>query len=183
MKNKNKILKPISGLLLASFLVLIPNLASASEITPDNIITEVNLIRGVNGLKPLKNDRSLGTAAYLKSNNMLDRDYFDHYAYGLTPWMLITNVGYNYQYAGENLAMDFDTTEGMVKAWMNSPAHRQNILNGNYQDIGIGVVKGAYTEANGQTRETVMVTQMFGKKKSAILSTASKIISRMFGIY
>jgi uncharacterized protein YkwD len=183
MKNKNKKLYPISGLILASIFVLLPLKTSASDITSENVISEINSIRVTNGLKPLKTDPALSNAATLKSNNMIDRGYFDHYAYGLTPWMLITNSGYDYQYAGENLAMDFNTTEGMVNAWMNSPAHRQNILNKNFQDIGVGVVKGVFTTASGQSHKTTMVTQMFGKKKSPILSVTSKFLYRLFGIY
>lgn len=163
-KNKNKI-----ALSLATFLfvfVFFPAQALASDITPENIALLVNKERIYYGLSPLKVDDQLATAANNKSKDMMSRSYFEHYAYGLTPWDFIHNSGYNYSSAGENLAMNFQTSEGMVDAWMNSPLHRQNILNPDYEDMGIGISKGFYYE-NGQFEETTIVTNMFGQKKSS----------------
>jgi uncharacterized protein YkwD len=157
-----------------------PFKVSASEISPSNIVEKVNAIRTSRGLSELSYNQTLSQAANNKSLDMVSRDYFEHYAYGLSPWDFIKRSGYDYQYAGENLAMDFQTTEGMVNAWMRSPAHRQNILNANYQDIGIGIVKGAYTDENGRTKETIMVTQMFGKKQTSLMESASRLISKIF---
>lgn len=166
--------------------VLLPNIVLASDITPSNIIELTNHEREIRGLESLKEDSALTKAASTKSTNMIARNYFEHFAFGISPWMLIEMAGYNsgygYSYAGENLAMDFNTAEGVVNAWMKSPAHRQNILNSNFEDIGVGVVKGEYTEADGQKHNTVMVSQMFAKKKSIVLSVASSFLSKLFGI-
>ena len=51
-------------------------------------------------------------------------------------------VGYDYRYAGENLARDFSTTGPMIKAWMSSQTHKDNIVSTRYQETGIGVVNG-----------------------------------------
>jgi len=153
-------------------------LANASEITPQNIENAVNNERVSRGLSPLRVNTELQNAAVSKSTDMLTKSYFDHYAFGQSPWMFMLRSGYDYTVAGENLAKGFSTSEGVVNAWMNSPTHRANILNPDYQDIGVGVVKGAFTQ-NGQTGETTLTTEMAAKPKSAI----SKIIERVSTIF
>lgn len=156
--------------------------AEASEITPENVLKQINYQRELRGIKPLEEDDRLNRAATNKSQDMIDRDYFEHYANGLTPWSFITDQDYDYLYAGENLAMDFKTSEGMVRAWMSSPAHRKNILNPDYDDVGIGLVKGEYTDIKG-SRETSMVTNMFGKEKPVILRLFDEVITRLKKIF
>ena len=158
-------------------------IAKASEITPENVLYLINRERVYYGVEPLQLDSDLNQAATLKSRDMIGRDYFEHYDFGLTPWDFIRNQDYSFLYAGENLAMDFQTAEGMVNSWLLSPTHRQNILSPDFNDTGIGVVKGAYTE-NGKVHETTMVTNMFGRKKPAIIEAINNIaknISYLFG--
>ena len=76
---------------------------------------------------------------------------------GKTPWSFIVNAGYHYTLAGENLAKNFDTSQGVVNAWMASSTHRDNIVKPGYTDIGFAVVNGVL---NGE--ETTLVVQMFG---------------------
>lgn len=152
----------------------------ASPITAQNVLDDINTQRTIQGLPKLVLDSDLNNAAALKSKDMLNRNYFEHYAFGLKPWDFIHNAGYNYLYAGENLAMDFTTSEGMVSAWMNSPAHRENILNPDFKDTGIGIIKGEYTE-NGVVHSTTMVTNMFGRKKPAIVKAFDYITHDLFG--
>lgn len=187
MKNKNKKINRITvialALLVAGSVLFNSTIALASEITPENLAYLINIQRSYYGLKPLKIDTDLSRAASLKSRDMLNRDYFEHFAYGLAPWDFIRNAGYEYLYAGENLAMGFKTSEGTVKAWMNSPAHRANILNPDYEDMGVGVVKGTYTKTNGKTVETTMVTNMFGRKKPMIVEVFNKIVDGLKNIF
>jgi uncharacterized protein YkwD len=155
---------------------------SASAITDDNIIELTNQERQLRGLKTLKKDNQLDQAADMKSSNMIARNYFEHYAFGISPWMIIKNTGYDYQIAGENLAMDFNTAEGVVGAWMKSSTHRSNILNPEFEEIGVGVVKGEYSISETDSHNTYMVTQMLGKKKPRFLAIASDILTKIFGI-
>lgn len=165
--NKNYVITFACGLILTSaFALAKPTLAS--EITSENVVFLINKERLFYGDEPVVVDPELQKAADLKSSDMITRNYFEHYAFGLSPWDFIHAAGYDYLYAGENLAMSFDTSEGMVNAWMNSPAHRANILNPDFQDLGVGVVKGAYTE-NGTKEQTIMVTNMFARRKPAIV--------------
>jgi len=186
MKNKNTRINSILGHKIAacSFVVLSSFLFAshvyASAITPDNILNLLNQERTKRGIPKLVLDNDLNNAATQKTKDMVNRDYFEHFAFGSTPWDFVKNSGYEYLYAGENLAMDFYTAEGMVNAWMNSPAHRDNILNPDFRDIGIGVVKGEFTENEGN-RSTTMVTNMFGRKKPIILKVFDFVTNNMFG--
>ncbi|MFA5926655.1 MAG: CAP domain-containing protein [Patescibacteria group bacterium] len=162
----------IAGVAVALFAVA--GSVKASPITEGKIVSLINIERGQHGLKPLKTDSDLGSAASLKSRDMINRDYFEHYAFGVSPWDFMQNLGYDYAYAGENLAMDFRTSEGVVNAWMDSPAHRDNILSPEFDDIGVGIVKGEFKEGE-QVRETTVVTNMFGRKKTITNRIISKI--------
>lgn len=156
--------------------------AYATTITPTNLMDQINNQRQIRGLNPLKDDQRLDQAAENKSEDMINRDYFEHYANGSTPWDFITKQNYNYLYAGENLAMDFQTSEGMVRAWMSSPSHRKNILNPDFEDIGIGVVKGEYSDDSGK-HETIIVANMFGKEKPKILQLFDNMVNKIKSIF
>lgn len=179
-KNNNKIYKAsIIAATAILFNVSIISYAFASSITPDNVIRLINEERTNRGIPKLKIDNELNQSALLKAKDMINRDYFEHYAFGLTPWDFIKLSDYNYLYAGENLAMDFNTAEGMVKAWMSSPEHRDNILSPDYTESGIGIVKGEFTE-NGKSRDTVMVANTFGRKKPTIIKIYDSIARNIF---
>jgi len=154
----------------------------ASDITAENISYLVNQKRIENGLQPLNVDSNLNAAATSKSSDMLSKNYFEHFAFGMTPWDFINKSGYKYLYAGENLAMDFDTAEGTVNGWMNSPKHRENILNPDYEDMGIGVSEGTYVE-NNVAHKTTLVTNMFGRKKPMIVEVFDSMINNIASFF
>ncbi|MEI6144135.1 MAG: CAP domain-containing protein [Candidatus Berkelbacteria bacterium] len=180
-ETEHKIVPAVTILAIFAFGIITFALANASEITPENIINIVNQERAANGLNPVKMNSELQDAAVAKSRDMIYRNYFDHYAFGETPWMFILRAGYNYSVAGENLAKGFSSSEGVVSAWMNSPAHRANILNPNYQEIGVGVVKGAFTE-NGQTTDTTLTTEMLAAPRSRFAQFFATITNALTGI-
>lgn len=172
------------GLVLFLF-SLSASLAYASPITKDNITNLVNIERKERGLYPLDCDIKLENAAYLKANDMLERDYFEHYSDKgkfLSPWEFMTSNDYDYLYAGENLAMDFDTAEGVVGAWMNSPSHRKNILNPDFEDMCLGIVRGEYTDESG-SRATNMITQMFGREKPTVLKIVDSVLDAFRSLF
>jgi len=162
--------------------IAIPGMVLASDISSENIVLLVNRERTNRGLIPLRENIGLHNAATTKSMDMINRNYFDHYAYGLTPWDFMLSYNYNYLTAGENLAMDFETSEGVVSAWMKSPSHRANILNPDFQDVGVGIVKGEFVSADS-SRETKMVTEMFGRHKSVILQAIDSFLSAFQNIF
>jgi len=106
------------------------------------VIRLVNIERANAGLPALKNDWELARVAEFKSQDMHDRNYFNHTSptYG-SPFTMIKNFGITYKSAGENIAKGQGTASEVVKAWMNSEGHRANILSKNFTHIGVGYVK------------------------------------------
>ncbi|MBA3723918.1 MAG: hypothetical protein H0W89_03405 [Candidatus Levybacteria bacterium] len=133
-------------------------LGDSVSISVQDLVTYTNLKRQSNGLAPLTLNKELSVAAGQKAKHMFAQDYWAHVAPdGTTPWVFIKDSGYQYLYAGENLARGFDSSTEVVDAWMESPTHRENLLSPNYTDIGFAVLPGALTGS-----ETVLVVQMFG---------------------
>ncbi|OGE88096.1 MAG: hypothetical protein A3J07_01535 [Candidatus Doudnabacteria bacterium RIFCSPLOWO2_02_FULL_49_13] len=124
------------------------------------LMAKVNLERTQRFIPSLMTNSRLTTAASAKSHDMLSRSYFAHVdPDGNYVWPRIENAGYSpYLTLGENLAMDFNSAQGVVDAWMNSPTHRANIVNEKFQDQGLAAIAGAY-EPN---HDTVMVVSLFG---------------------
>lgn len=158
--NQKSIKIAILAIIMAFFAFLTLGYAVASSITADNIVKLVNDARTGEGLKALQENSKLSKAAEEKAQDMIKNDYFAHNSPdNKTPWYWIEKVGYNYKYAGENLAMNFSSAEDEQKAWMKSESHRKNILNSNYQEIGVAVEEG---KIDGQS--TTVVVQMFGSR-------------------
>jgi len=133
-------------------------LGYSSEITAQSVYEQTNLQRQNAGLSPVHFSTVLSKSAVDKANDMFAQNYWAHNSPdGKTPWDFIKANGYQYSIAGENLAKDFYDTDSMMKAWMNSPTHKANIVNQKYQEIGIGVVNGVL---NGV--KTTLVVQHFG---------------------
>jgi hypothetical protein len=148
-----------SQLLLSSLLLAKPSvLGFASQISPEKIVELTNQERAKVGAPPLKINPLLNEAALRKAGDMFAFNYWAHNSpSGRDPWSFFKEVGYNYLYAGENLARDFSSPEAVVSAWMASPTHRENILNPKYREIGISVVDGTLKGV-----ETTLVVQLFG---------------------
>ncbi len=133
-------------------------LGISANIDQRKLIELTNIERQKNGLTLVSENTALNKAAALKAQNMFDENYWAHFApSGKTPWDFILSTGYKFTYAGENLAKNFYNSDDVVTAWMNSPTHRDNLLNPKYKDIGIAVVEG---NLNGQ--KTTLVVQEFG---------------------
>ncbi len=133
-------------------------LGFATDISTAKLYTLVNEERAKQSLPPLTYNSHLETAALNKANDMLTKNYWAHFGPdGASPWNFILQSGYQYEYAGENLAKNFLFSQGVVDAWMNSPTHRDNILKKEYSEVGFAIVNGIL---NGE--ETTLVVQMFG---------------------
>lgn len=118
--------------------------ASTASITAEEqqMVNLVNKERTNKGLKALTVDSKLVKVARMKSQDMINKNYFGHQSptYG-SPFDLMKAQGVTYRYAGENLA-GADTVQRAHTNLMNSDGHRANILNANFTKIGIGVVHG-----------------------------------------
>ena len=94
-------------------------LGFASQLDPNKIVELTNNQRLNAGVGTVKINESLNRAASAKVNDMFTNNYWAHVSPGGTePWHFITNSGYKYQHAGENLARDFSSVKDVVNAWM-----------------------------------------------------------------
>jgi len=161
-------------------------LGDKSTTTIAELFSRTNNARTENHLSTLKLNSKLSNAAHKKAENMLEVGYWAHNAPdGTLPWRWIEDEGYAYSYAGENLARGFNTTEGIMDAWLESPSHRANVLNENYTEVGFAAVNGVM---NGE--RTTLVVAMYAQPIGApnaghdgLTSTSeSKIESGQTGI-
>lgn len=138
-------------------------LAGAAEknLTPDNLLAIINQDRVQNELSALRVNINLQQAALQKAQDMLQNNYFAHTSpQGLEPWDFIKQAGFDYSFAGENLAINYDNAYELTRDLLESPAHRDNIRSAQFSEVGIAVVNGIY---QGQAA-TIMV-QMFARPK------------------
>lgn len=118
----------------------------------NSIYTLQNQERAKNSLNDLIVNPLLVESATQKAQAMLLSDCWSHYCPdGKSPWDFFDNAGYDYIYAGENLGEGFSENESLMSAWMNSPTHRENILNSKFTEVGIGFAKGEYQGINNNT--------------------------------
>ncbi len=122
------------------------------------LIDGTNAARATDGLSALRENPLLDAAAQEKANDMATKSYFAHTSpTGVTPWYWFYNVGYNFSSAGENLAVNFSDSADVTTAWLNSPEHRENIMNAGYREIGMATAQGTF---DGQP--AIYVVELFG---------------------
>ena len=132
-------------------------------ITVRGVIDQTNAARtGQSGIA-LMHSYKLDASAQSKAEDILNKQYFEHTSPdGKQVGDLVKAQGYDYIKVGENLALgSFVSNADVVTAWMNSPGHRENILDTDYTEIGIGVAYGTY---KGQ--KVVVVVQHLGRPLS-----------------
>ncbi len=147
------------------FLMLFPaSSILADGITAQKVVQLVNRERLSQGINALVENIALNKAAQDKANDMIKNDYFAHTSpSGVSPWYWIEKNGYNYKYAGENLAINFTSVDNQHEAWMASQTHRKNILNPSYKEIGVAVAEGK-VDGNIST----ITVQLFGTEMVAV---------------
>ena len=163
---------------LVSFLIVLSFFGSISqriivfksdflaEVIPRVLIDLTNRSRTDLALNQLVTSSVLEDAAQRKADDMAAGGYFSHNSPdGKTPWYWFGEAGYDFSYAGENLAIHFSDSPEVVEAWMNSPSHRANIVNENFTEIGIAISQGSF-----EGKQTIFVVQMFGKPRKVLAS-------------
>lgn len=137
--------------------ILLQNAGFTAAVLPAALTDLTNADRAAAGHIALSHDPRLAQAAQKKAEDMAAKGYFSHVSpEGRTPWYWLEAVGYEYTYAGENLAINFTDSMDVEEAWMNSPEHHANIVKPEYTQIGIGTARGMY-----QGQETVFVVELF----------------------
>jgi hypothetical protein len=141
-------------------------LGRQSDITVNSLLYQTNLLRTQASKPSLKLNKKLNEAAYLKIQDMFDKQYWSHNSPdGTQPWKWFGDVDYNYSEAGENLAKNFTTTNSVMTAWMDSPEHKKNVLKTEYQDVGFAVMDG---ELDG--KPTSLVVALYGQPSEGIVA-------------
>lgn len=109
------------------------------------VVDLTNQERAKAGLKALQIDTKLTQSAQAKSQDMKDKNYFSHTSptYG-SPFDQMKSFGITYNAAAENIAMGQRSAAEVVKAWMESPGHKANIMNPSYTHIGVGLSDSGY---------------------------------------
>jgi uncharacterized protein YkwD len=100
------------------------------------VVCLVNAQRHERGLPALSESSRLNRSAQGWTNVMVTRRYFSH---GADFAARISAVGFDWSNVGENIATGYTTPAGVVRAWMASKGHCQNILNPVYRYVGTGV--------------------------------------------
>ena len=130
----------------------------SNKLSVDGIIKLTNIQRNTYSLPDLVTNEKLNVAAKAKANHMIQNNYWAHSAPdGTEFWEFISDSGYIYEYAGENLAKGFLDNQDVVNEWMSSPSHKENILGENFTEIGIGIALG---RLSGE--DNIVIVQMFG---------------------
>jgi uncharacterized protein YkwD len=146
----------------------IPQNIFFADITKATLENFANQTRLSIGLPALVKNAKLEQAAQMKAENMVANNYFAHTSpSGIAPWFWFSKSGYNYKYAGENLAVGFYESEEVYIAWLNSASHKANIINPKYTEVGTAVL-GGFGPNNA-----IIVVQEFGSPVKPVVKPAS----------
>lgn len=159
-------------LILIVFTILFP-IASGNTraFGISDIVTGSNQAREQLNKKPLYSNAALSTAAQMKAEDMAKQKYFAHTAPdGTVAWDYYKKVGYSYAVAGENLAITNESSEKVIQGWLDSPTHRDNLLNPDYNDMGIGMA--AFGDYQGH-KNTFVIVAFYGRMASNQLPAAT----------
>jgi uncharacterized protein YkwD len=156
---------------------LLPTADNMAEINQATLCL-LNAERAASGLGALTENASLSRASLAYSQQMVDQSFFAHEAPDgtnlvarLTAVGYLGNTGGDWS-VGENIAWaqgSLSTPRNVMQAWMNSTGHRENILNTDYAEIGLGTVQGV--PQPGQPGTTF--TTDFGAREPVIQSSAA----------
>ncbi|HEX8762274.1 MAG TPA: CAP domain-containing protein [Candidatus Saccharimonadales bacterium] len=147
-------------------------LGYATNVSTTSLLQETNIQRTNGGYAALSLNDRLNSAAQEKANDMATRDYWSHVTpEGRQPWQFISAAGYDFTYAGENLAYGFASSADAVTGWMNSASHKANILNANYADVGFGIANA--TNYQGVGEQTIIVAMYGAPQKLTAVAPAT----------
>lgn len=141
------------------------------SISAASLLNDTNAQRASHNLPVLAMSGQLSQAAFLKAQDMFKEQYWAHVSpSGITPWHWFGEAGYNYSYAGENLAKNFSSADAATLAWMASPEHRANILDTHYTQIGFAVVDGMI-----EGKPTSLIVALYGEPVAATTARVDSV--------
>ena len=181
------------GLLLA-LSGAVAGTAHASDATPatterlqaldGQILTRLNATRAAHGLRPLVVSDGLENAAVAHSRELIQAGVFQHDSPDGTSFVqrlkhFYSPSGYSSWTAGENLLyntadIDADTA---IRAWLDSPPHRENMLNPDWREVGIGSVHASTAGGTFGGAPTWVITMDFGARTGGAKAAAKAPVS------
>ncbi len=133
-KSKQQLHSPLASLSPSSA----PSPTGISGFTNDALYLLINAYRLENKLSPLHINPELEQSAQYKLQDMVTNKYYRHTDRADTlPWPFFLQANYQYQRAGENLSFAINTPWQVQEAWMQSPSHNRQLLEKEYQDMGL----------------------------------------------
>lgn len=115
------------------------NATAAQDIRTDKLFSLVNQERVKNGVGELIGSSALDNSARDKCIDMQQKSYWAHNAPdGTQPWVFVEKYT-DYHSAGENLAYKQHSSNEVVKDWMESQGHKENILDSRYHKVGYAI--------------------------------------------
>jgi hypothetical protein len=146
-------------------------LSYATSKTISGLLADTNASRAANGVASLNLNSRLDAAAQASADDMAARDYWSHNTpEGNPPWIWVNAQGYSYQKLGQNLATGFSDEQSTINGWMNSPPHRENLLDPAFTDVGFGFANNPNYTAAGGGPMTIVVA-FYGEPKVLAAST------------
>lgn len=125
--------------------IVLPNSVEPVDLSSyeEELLTKVNEARAEEGVEPLVYDPQVAKVAQLKAQDLLTNNYFEHESptYG-APSEMLTQFGIDWIASGENIAAGQLSVDEVHQGWMDSPGHRENILNPMFTHIGFGFTEG-----------------------------------------
>jgi uncharacterized protein YkwD len=136
------------------------------------LLREINEVRAHHGLPELRSSSALTAAAEHHSRQMAARGFFEHDSPdGSAFWKRVERYypsrGSSYWSVGENLAYGSPSLSagGAVRAWMDSPGHRANLLSSTWREVGLAAVHAESAPGVYGGRKTTVVTADFGVRR------------------
>lgn len=142
---KHKSIRTLAALLALTIAFFnLPIRAQAASSTEQTLLRLLNEDRARSGLPALILDEELSRIARIKSQDMVNNNYFAHTSptYGNVRSML-NSFGVKYLSAGENIARSRSVYHSNA-AFLSSEGHRRNMLSSTFTHVGIGIVVNAH---------------------------------------
>lgn len=143
--------------------------------TTDAVIEQINKSRKEENIEELSEDNLLKLAAEMKSEDMMNKDYFDYIGPDKKDWWTpITEAGYNYDKANIAISQGYTFLTDVMNSWMSNEDIKKNMLDKSYRNIGVSVRTGNYQGTN-----STLVVVYFANKRTTKTNTSTGGVSKI----
>ena len=148
-----------------------------------DVVSRLNATRVSRGLRPLALSDDLQSAAVSHSRSMLADGYFEHESRDGSPFFVRVKryyaaAGFDTWSVGENLLHTTGKVSAaqVIKAWLDSPSHRQNMLSPAWREVGIGALQANSAGGTFGGEQTLVVTMDFGGRSGGTGQKTVKLV-------